>query len=76
MNAAEHPDPLLATLARLPARAPDAARATRTRARCHQTMARRSERLSPPVNLGLRLAWVLCALYFGDMLRVALAVYR
>ena len=68
-------DPLMAALGSLPSPAPGAARAERTRARCHQALARRRESRAQP-TLDLRLAWLLCAAYFANLLWTALTFYR
>jgi hypothetical protein len=71
----ERPDPLLAALGSLQSAEPSAARAERTRARCHQALARRRDRRTQP-RLDLRLVWVMCAVYIGNMLWTALTFYR
>jgi hypothetical protein len=75
MNANESPDPLMTALGSLPAATPNAARAVRTRALCQQALARRIERRTRR-QVGLPVAWVLCAVYLVDMLWTALIFYR
>ena len=75
MIAHERSDPLMTALSSLPGAVPDAARAERTRARCRRAWTPRVEE-RPTSNVGLRVAWVLCAAYLADMLWTALAFYR
>jgi hypothetical protein len=75
MIANERSDPLMTALGSLPRAAPDDARAERTRARCRRAWAPRGED-RPTRDVGLRVAWVLCAAYLADMLWTALAFYR
>jgi hypothetical protein len=71
----ERADPLMTALNSLPRAVPATGRAERTRARCRRAWAPRHEERPTP-DVGLRVAWVLCAAYLADMLWTALAFYR